>query len=188
MAITRNLFFALSLIMFPVIIESCCNSGWKCCDIPDPKTYSVNALSMKTTTFNGTTYVDAPAQIKPRDISFNFKLDVTYLSHHLFRPTMAAYACDPVPDSSKEKVTAFSITSDQPLELSENVIFAAGTELKKLFSLAESIEGNPFYYDQFNMVPGFGVLKEQDHEFTFRFTLDDGRIFEARSGVHTLLP
>jgi hypothetical protein len=158
--------------------------------MPDPKTFSVNDVTMKTSMFNGTTYIDAPQEIKPAEISFNFKLDVTYLSmqHKLIRPTMAAYACDPMPNSSKEKVSAFSITSDKPLELSETSIVAAGTDLKSLFSLSEGIENNPFYFEQFNIVPTFVVLKNQDHDFTFRFTLDDGRIFEIRSGVHTLLP
>ena len=187
----KNLLFVLSLITLPVIIESCCSSGWRCCDLPAPRTYSVNNLSMKTTTFDGSKYVDAPSQIKPKEMSFNFTLDVTYLSMYerkIIRPTMAAYACEPLPNSSKEKITALSITSDQVLELSDQSVIPAGTDIKKYFSLGGSFEGGPFYYESFIMVPNFYVPTVEDHEFTFRFTIDDGRIFEVRSGIHKLMP
>ena len=124
-------------------------------------------------------------------MSFNFDLDITYLAmqeRETTRPTMAAYACDPLPNSSKEKINEFSITSDQPLVLSDKVTIAAGTDLSQAFSLGQSFEGDYFYLAAFNMVPSFVVQTAQDHEFTFRFTLDDGRIFEVRSGIHTLLP
>ena len=187
----RGLFLSFSLITLPVIIESCCSSGWKCCDLPEARTYSVNDLSMKTRTFNGTDYIDAPLAIKPKEMSFNFKLDVTYLSmqqQNMFRPTMAAFACEPVPNSSKEKITGLFISSDHELQISDQTIIPAGADIKKYFSLAESLEGGPFYYESFNMVPNFLVPMPEDHEFTFRFTLDDGRIFELPSGYHKLMP
>jgi hypothetical protein len=189
MKVTRILFLAVSLIIFPVIIESCCMSGSCCGDNPAAKKFTVNNLDLKVMTFTGSAYVDAPQSIKPKEMSFNFKLDVTYIAMQpLIRPTMAAYACDPMPDSSKEKVTAFSVTSDLPLVISDKVTIDAGTDIKSLFSLGQSFEQDFFYFQAFNMVPTFTVATQQDHEFTFRFTLDDGRIFELRSGVHTLLP
>lgn len=190
MKITRISLFALSLIVLPVIIESCCMSGG-CCNMPEQKKFTVNSITVETMTFDGSKYIAAPQSIKPKEMSFNFDLDITYLAMQelrTIRPTMAAFACDPMPNSSKEKITDFTITSDQPLVLSETVTLAAGTDLVAGFSLAQGLVGDYFYLASLNMVPNFTVQAAQDHEFTFRFTLDDGRILEVRSGIHTLLP
>jgi hypothetical protein len=190
MKIIRTLLFAFSLITLPVIIESCCMTGTSCCNLPEPKKFTVNDITLKVTTFNGTDYVTAPQSIKPKEMTFNFNLAVTNLAmgERMIRPTMSAYACDPVPDSSKEKINEFTITSDQPLVVSEQLTIPAGSDLSSGFSLGQSFQGDYFYLRAFNMVPNFPVQTSQDHEFTFRFTLDDGRVFELRSGVHTLLP
>jgi hypothetical protein len=187
----RLLLFVLSLVTLPVIIESCCMSGASCCNMPDPEKFTVNNIKLEVMTFSGSGYVTAPQSIKPKSMSFNFDLDITNLAmqeRKTIRPTMAAYACDPLPNSSKEKITEFTITSDKPLIISDQVTIAAGDDLTPGFSLAQSMAGDYFYLPSFNMVPNFTLQTSQDHEFTFRFTLDDGRVFELRSGTYTLLP
>jgi hypothetical protein len=177
----------LSLIFLPVLIEAChSKSDCDCCDQPiTSKPYSMQDVYL-TTTVNG---MAAQYRVNPKQVRFGFEIDPKYLAFSRgYRPTMGTYAdCAPPVPTSKEKFTSVKITSETAITTNNNDTYAAGSDLATHFLLTGFIKNDVMTGLTFSFTPAFGVKADQEHNFKFKFTVDDGREFELESGHFLLL-
>ena len=104
----------------------------------------------------------------------------------------SSYACSPPsPPSVLDYIMEVSITSNQ-----DYYSYAAGENLIDIFNYADSTESEGYSLEELKFYPHnefyFSIIIppdiQSDHEFTFSFTLDDGREFSKTTQPLTILP
>lgn len=122
--------------------------------------------------------------LRLKSLELHFNLDIENLAFEkVYKPTMAAFACDYVLATSKEMLINYSVTSDSELVIAGDT-FAAGEELNSKFNISglERMELPSSFYQSYAAINSdFDVDKSVTQILTVKFTFDDGRVFEFKT-------
>ncbi|HZY77944.1 MAG TPA: hypothetical protein VFE50_00380 [Cyclobacteriaceae bacterium] len=188
----------LSLITLPVLIESCCGIGTGACPCnPDWATnFSINGFSIVTHK-RGNWSAPAPTSALLSQYSFEIFGDAEFRRAKLdgYRPTMAAYACDPEPAKSDQTISEFIVTSNHDLTLT-NASYPAGTNITESLIVdsypdvdkASELIGLTLWNADISLMSDNAVDVVQRHKLTVHIKLSDGRSFEVTTEEVEFIP
>lgn len=194
----------LSLIIIPVLVESCCGvlaGNGSCPCNPDwSDSFDINSMSMKTSNdvYGG---MMAPSSHTATKFFFVTKFDATYFKAEAqprqffeFTGGSRAYACDPPLPVGRQKIKSLNVTSNADFTTADKT-FAAGTDLTELFLVdlmevtkLKDVVDLTLTRDFIPARLSVNVDVEQRHNFKFVFALDNGQTYELQSGTYELLP
>lgn len=178
----------LCLILAPVLIESCCMDS--CCGQTfDQTPYKIDDISMAVR-FTGNAPAPGSWSVKPRDLEFGFQLSPQRISFEKgFRPTMTAFACEPVMPLSEDKLAGFIIKSDNALSTDKGD-FPAGADLASMCHLSGTTTDLPSPIADYalSITPDFTVPTASEHVFTIKLNFIGGKTFEFETAKYNLLP
>jgi hypothetical protein len=192
MRLLKITMLAITLIVGPVLLESCCLSD--CCfESVENTHYNIEDMTMSPTPFPAVMpFPSLPGTaIKLSTVAFHFNIDVAYITALAYRG-FGALACEPVLPMSEQTIKSIEITSSSKLGNIET-----GDPLNDLFQvyLHETNEGQPLdeainnsYLPYLSFRTNTEVTSASSQSFIFRVTLDDGRLFNLISAKLDLQP
>jgi hypothetical protein len=175
----------LQLIILPPLLQACCGGFGG----DDDTYYDIDEMTLEIQLIN-----PATTSSKLSDINFIVAFQVTYAA---IESTGGAtlYACSPAPTISNNQVIAVAITSNRDLITTAGTA-SAGENLSFQFRVhgtghindpVSDLIGNPLLDNKLVFTSDAELSAEQSHIFTFKITLDNGRVFAMEATELTFL-
>lgn len=192
--IVRVLTIVTCLIVFPVILESCCLAPGSCgCGSGDPpRDISVNKMEMQI--YNGGTGTTSGQASR-----YNFRVvstgELAMINYTL--PTMAAFACSPAEPEAVQKIVSITAISNKEFTTDKSS-YPPGSSLGEIFRANLGPSQHLFTEIKSSNPQTFGtsiifyinatINQSQTHNLRFTIILDDGQVFNLDSGEIELTP